>query len=94
MGEINYNLSILIPCWNSENYIENSINSLLNNDYKNFKIYLIAGGTDKTSQIAKKLQNANPNKIVLLEQKIPNKNKALNIALNVADGDLIVLTDK
>lgn len=93
MSTINYNLSILIPAWNAEKYIENSVESLLENDYKNFKIYLIIGGIDNTYNLALKLKEKYPEKIYVLEQKVPNKNKALNIGLKEIDGEIIILTD-
>jgi len=93
MTKINHNLSILIPAWNSEKYLESGINSLLKNDYDHYKIYLIAGGSDNTFEISKILEKANQEKIKVLEQKVPNKNRALNIAIREVDGEIIVLTD-
>ena len=93
MLKIDFNLSILIPAWNAEKYIENTIKSLLKNNYENYKIIIIAGGSDETYNLALKLQKENLNKIIVLEQKIPHINKALNIGLKEADGDIIVLTD-
>ena len=93
MTIIEYRLSILVPGWNAEPYIENCIKSLLENDYQNLKIIIIAGGLDKSFEIALKLQKEYPNKIKALEQKMPHKNKALNLGLKEVDGDIIVITD-
>jgi len=93
MPKIEYNLSILIAAWNAKKYIENGIKSLLENNYNNYKIIIVAGGSDQTYNIALKLQKENPDKIKVLEQKIPHKNKALNIGLKESDGDIIILTD-
>lgn len=63
----NYNLSILMPGWNTEPYIENCLNSLLENDYDNYKIIIIAGGTDNSFKIALRYQKKYPRKIIALE---------------------------
>ena len=89
----NYELSILIPAWNAEKYILECINSILDNDYQNYKIILIVGGIDNTLNLALKFQRRYHEKIKLLLQQIPNKNKELNIGLEEADGNIIILTD-
>ncbi len=90
---MSYKLSLLIPGWNAEDYIGNCVNSLLENDYYNFEILLITGGSDNSYNISLKLKENYPNKIKVLKQEIPNKNIALNLGLSEAEGDIIVLTD-
>ena len=46
-----YKLSLLIPGWNARQYIENCVNSLLENDYDNYEIILITGGSDNSFEI-------------------------------------------
>jgi len=93
LTKINYNLSILIPAWNAEKYIEGCLNSILENDYDHYKIIIIAGGIDNSLNIALRFQNEHPNKVKTLEQRIPHKNKALNEGLKEVDGDIIIITD-
>lgn len=90
---LNYKLLVLIPSWNGEIYIENCLNSLLENDYDNVQIVTIAGGIDRCYDISLKFQEKYPKKIIALKQEIGNKNRALNIGLAKADGDIIILTD-
>ena len=48
-------ISIIIPMYNSEKYIEKCIESILNNLYKNFEIIVIDdGSTDDSIKIVKK----------------------------------------
>lgn len=89
----NCKLSILIPSWNGEIYIENCLSSLLENDYDNVQIITIAGGIDQCYDISLKFQEKYHEKIIALKQEIGNKNRALNIGLAKADGDIIILTD-
>ncbi|MHA1696612.1 MAG: glycosyltransferase [Candidatus Helarchaeota archaeon] len=89
----NYFFSILIPGWNAEKYIERCVNSILENDYKNFQIILIVGGKDNSFKIAKELERKHENIIIALEQEVPHKNRALNKALQLVKGDIIIITD-
>lgn len=89
----NYFLSILIPGWNAEKYVENCVNSILKNDYKKFQIILIVGGKDKSFNIAKGLEEKHPDIIIALQQEVPHKNSALNKGLEHVKGDIIVITD-
>ena len=89
----NYKLSILIPSWNGENYIEACINSILKNSYENYEIISIAGGNDKAYKISLKIQNQHPNKVIALSRKEGKKNEALNTGLDKVSGDIIVITD-
>ena len=48
-------ISIIIPMYNSEKYIEKCIESILNNLYKNFEIIVVDdGSTDDSIKIVKK----------------------------------------
>lgn len=93
MTKFDYKLSLLIPGWNAEQYIENCVSSLLENDYINFELILITGGSDNSYNVSLKLQEKFPNKIKVLKQEIPHKNTALNIGLKQVKGDIIILTD-
>ncbi len=93
MTETNYKLSLLIPGWNAEQYIENCVSSLLENEYTNLELILIAGGSDNSYNVSLKLQEKFPHKIKVLKQEIPRKNIALNIGLKHVKGDIIILTD-
>ena len=90
---VKYKLSILIPSWNGEKYIENCINSILENGYENYQIISIAGGIDQGYNLSIKLQEKEPNKIIALKQEKGGKNKALNQGIEILDGDIIIITD-
>lgn len=50
-------VSIILPCYNARNYIEKSLQSLMNQTYKNIEI-LVAddASTDETLSIIEKLK--------------------------------------
>ena len=51
---MNNKVSIIIPVYNGENYIRESINSALNQTYKNIEIVVVNDGSkDNTDEICK-----------------------------------------
>ncbi len=76
----NEKISIIMGIYNCERYLEESINSILNQTYKNWELIMCDDGSkDKTFEIAKKYQEKYSNKIILLKNE---ENKGLNYTLN------------
>ncbi len=60
-SEFKYNLSVIIPVYNAEEYLTKSIDSILNNDFENYEIILINdGSTDKSAMILDRYANDFP----------------------------------
>ena len=50
-------ISVIVPCFNIENYIDRTVHSILKQNYKNLEIILVDdGSTDNTSTIIDKLE--------------------------------------
>jgi len=48
-------ISVVIPAFNEENFIAKTLESLLNQDFKDFEIIVVDNNsTDQTAEIAKK----------------------------------------
>ena len=48
-------ISIIIPCYNSDKFLEDAIKSVLNQSYKKFDLYLVNNGSvDKSLDIMQK----------------------------------------
>jgi glycosyltransferase involved in cell wall biosynthesis len=88
-------VSVLIPTYNEENYIENTIDTLLSNNYPKslFEIIVIDGGsTDSTISIVNnKIGNNNNIKIYQNSNKI--QSTGLNIGIKKSKGDIIIRAD-
>lgn len=66
-------VDIIMATYNGEMYISEQIDSILNQTYKNFKLYIRDdGSSDNTIEIIKKYVNLYPNKIVLVEDNKAN----------------------
>lgn len=88
-------LSIIIPCLNEEKYIEQCINSVLNNDFsaKEYELIIVDGGSsDQTVPIVEGLMNKYPN-IRLLHNPKKIAPVAMNLGINEAKGDIIMRMD-
>lgn len=75
-------ISILIPVYNAEKYLQISIDSIIGQSHKNWKIIAINdGSTDKSLAILKKYKKKLGKKMILLENK---KNRGIAYSLNKA----------
>lgn len=85
-------VSVIVPVYNIENYIDRCIKSLLRQSYKNIEVLLINdGSTDNSEKICKKYVD---NKKIFLYSK-PNGglSDARNYGLNFAQGRYVVFID-
>ena len=86
-------ISIIIPVYQAEKYIERSLKSILNQTYKNIEIILVNdGSTDKSVEIIKKYME-NDERIKLLNQTNQGAGAARNNGLDVATGTYIGFVD-
>jgi glycosyltransferase involved in cell wall biosynthesis len=58
-------ISVIIPCYNSEKFIEDSVNSALMQDYANTEVIAIDNeSTDSTFQILQRMKEDNPKLVI------------------------------
>ena len=85
-------ISIVLPCYNSQDYIENCINSITEQDWNNYELIIIDdGSSDNTNNIIKKYSN------IKLRYVKNNTNKgivhSLNKGISMAKGEYIARID-
>lgn len=86
-------ISIIIPIYNSEKYLDDCIISVVNQTYKNFELLLINDGSqDRSREICKKYQEKDK-RIVYIEQPNLGVSSARNKGIEVSTGDYIVFLD-
>ncbi len=87
-------LSIIIPCYNEEQYIEELLISLIEN-ISNYKFEIIVVDDCSEDSTVLRLENFNKtNKLIIVKHKI-NKGKgaALRTGLEHINGDIIIIQD-
>ena len=63
-------VSIIVPFYNVENYIEKCLQSLVNQTLEDIEILLVNDGSkDRSEEIAKQFIEKYPNKIIYLEKE-------------------------
>ena len=85
-------ISVILPAYNGEKTIKQSIESILMQDYKNFELIIINdGSTDKTASILKEISD---NRIKIITQKNSGLPEALNSGIRLASGKYIARQDQ
>lgn len=86
-------ISIIIPMYNEERYLQRCINSLLNQSLKNFElIFVDDGSTDQGIKIVEDFSKKD-NRIKLFKQNHGGPGKARNFGASQAKGEILVLVD-
>lgn len=86
-------ISVIIPVYNVEEYIEKTIKSIQNQDYKNIEIIVVDDGSpDNSSQIVDKLAQ-NDKRIKVIHKKNNGVSSARNAGLAIAEGDYVTFVD-
>lgn len=85
--------SIIIPAYNSEKYLENCLDSVVSQTFKNFEIIIVNdGSTDNTQEIIDKYIKEN-RFISCIRQKNSGLSASRNNGLDKAKGEYIVYLD-
>lgn len=86
-------VSIIVPIYNTGEYLEKCINSLVNQTLKEIEIILVDdGSTDNSYEIAQKFAE-NDERIILLRQENSGQSVARNKGLEIARGEYIGFVD-
>lgn len=86
-------ISVIIPCYNVEQYIDRCMESVLNQTYQNLEIILVDdGSTDSTSAICDKY-SAIDQRVQVIHKKNGGLSSARNAGMNTATGTYIGFVD-
>lgn len=82
-------ISVIIPVFNGETFLEDAINSVLNQNYDNLECIVVDDGSiDGSAAIAKKHE-----RIIYLHQKHKNVAAARNLGVGKASGEYLAFLD-
>lgn len=86
-------ISIIVPVFNVEKYIEKCLNSIINQTYKKLEIICINDGSTDNSRIILDKFKSIDSRIIIINQKNQGLSVARNIGIKEAQGDLITFVD-
>ena len=86
-------ISIIVPIYNTEKYLQRCIESLINQTYQNLEIILVNdGSTDNSEKICAKYKKTD-NRIKVFSKVNGGQSSARNLALENITGDYIGFVD-
>ena len=86
--------SVIIPAYNSLKTIERSVQSVLNQSFKNFEILVVDDGSNKkTKNFQKKIFRKDKKIRLFSSSKNYGVSRSRNLAINKAKGDFIIFLD-
>ncbi len=91
--ETNYKISIIVPVYNVDKYLDNGITHIMNQTYTNLEIILVDdGSTDKSGQICDKYAEKD-SRIKVIHKANGGSSSARNCGIEAATGDYIGFLD-
>lgn len=91
MQKNNILISIIIPCYNDWQYVEQAVDSALNQTYSNIEVIVVDDGSNKkTKEILKKIE---PKITKLITQENQGQSTARNVGIQEAQGEYILVLD-
>lgn len=86
-------ISVIVPAYNTEQYIEKCIKSILAQSYSDFKLYLVDDGSpDGCGEICDRYA-LNDERIVVIHKRNGGQSSARNFALSLCDEDYVYFCD-
>ncbi|MCQ8180765.1 glycosyltransferase [Methylomonas sp. SURF-1] len=86
-------ISVIMPCYNAENYVESAVESVFQQSYTNVELIVVDDGSnDKSHLILTRCQERHPNLIVLQQSNL-GPFPARNLALKNAKGEFVAFLD-
>ena len=87
-------VSIVIPCYNQAPFLEEAVNSVLENKYPNLEIIIVDDGShDHSAKIALQIHEKYPEIIHVIMQENAGPAKARNVGIKAASGKYILPLD-
>lgn len=89
----NVQISVLVPCYNVEKYVDQCIQSIINQKFRDLEIICINdGSTDSTLKILNKYKQLD-NRIIIIDKKNSGYGASLNIGIQKSSGKYISIIE-
>lgn len=89
----NYKVSIIVPIYNVEKYLEECIDSLIKQTYRNIEIILVDDGSKDSSGIICDKYAKIDNRVVVIHQENGGLSSSRETGIVAASGDYIMIVD-
>lgn len=84
-------ISIIMPVYNAEQYLADTINSVINQTYKDFELVAVNdGSTDQSLNI---LRRFNDERIIVIDKENTGVSDTRNVGINAANGEYVCFLD-
>lgn len=86
-------ISVIVPCYNVEEYLPKCVESILNQTYRNLEIFLVDDGSpDRSGEICDEYA-AMDERIKVIHKENGGLSDARNVALDVMSGEYVTFVD-
>ena len=86
-------ISVIVPVYNAEKYLDECISGVLSQTYRNFELLLVNdGSTDSSLEICRRYAAGDP-RVVVIDKPNGGVSSARNAALDVARGEWVMFSD-
>lgn len=90
----NFDVSVIVPVYNSEEYIGTTLDSIINQDFRNFELIVIDdGSTDRSPQIINDKLSKSTIDYKIIRQENSGVSAARNCGISHATGKYLVFID-
>lgn len=87
-------ISVIVPVYNSEKYLAKCLESIINQDYKDFELLIIDdGSSDNSSKVAKDILNKQDFKWQIISCQNSGQAAARNLGIKNAKGEYLAFVD-
>ncbi len=87
-------VSVVIPTYNSAQYLPETIESVLSQSWQDFEIIIVDdGSTDQTKEVAQKLAESHAQVRLTRHDRNAGKTAALKTGLSLTTGDIVIIQD-
>lgn len=94
MEKKSWAISVIMPCYNTEKYINKTLESLYSQTMQDFQIVFVNdGSTDGTLDILNECSRRLPDRVIIKTVENGGQSRARNIGLDLASGEYIVFLD-
>lgn len=86
-------ISIIVPVYNVENYIEGCIDSILNQEFNDFELILVNDGSTDSSGVICDAYKEKDSRVIVIHQEYKGVSAAWNVWIHIAKGNYIGFVD-